>query len=904
MSQPEKTGYTFTGITLNGTAVTGDELVTDNHTFEAVWTATEYTATVVRAYATNETVTFTIENKADKLTYIQGLLPTATAEYTYAWATALPSELALASGQEFTIVRTPVEYTVTVDKVEGNDVPVTFTVENRAAKLAEIAAMLEEDTAEWDYEWTNMPTELALENGQTITEGRTKKTYTVKFVDEDGTTVLKSETLEYGATPVAPADPKKAADAQYTYTFAGWDSAISAVTGAATYTATYSSKVNKYVIKFVNADGTELQSTEVEYGTVPTYEGTPTKSHDTRTYVFNGWDKTVVEVTEAATYTATYYVAVATVSDFMNMDMEAGALNKQTAPIDFAGAAINIASFAGEYDGQGYALTGFVTKNIFATLTGTFKNVKLVGTLTGSGTGIVNTNQGTIENVYAELTMDTTSTNKYANGIIGYKNKGYVKNVAVKISETADCLKFCIPFAEMDGYWNTTYVNNVYVQFETTDSVVTASPQIVPNGWDKLEKNNTTVKYFDSVNAFIEAVQAAVEAETLPAMFKVEKVGYTVKINADGVDVTASYADQLAVLGEMKAYVGMTVDLTELATAATPEGYKLMNTSVLSGVVTKEGLALVINYEELTETFEYGAENVDLVVKEYNGQDYGNVKTYSEFTSSVGAENYTYETSNADVATVANGVVTAVGNGTATITVKYDDKEITKLTVNVAVWNAVDSVATLKAVAGEGKYFQVADIDFSSEEDKSINVASFAGEYDGMGKSITGFVTKNVIATLTGTFKNVKLVGTLTNASGDRAGIVNANKGKIENIYAEITMSIAGKTAWNSQWTNGIVAWENSGYMTNIAVIVKEAEGCTMYAGPFAEGQTAWDTTYVNNVYLCTENLAKMSWAAIAARDYAALYSANTTVKNCATIADFTTAVAENSALAGFLPQA
>lgn len=54
------------------------------------------------------------------------------------------------------------------------------------------------------------------------------------FVDEDGTTVLKEATeYDYGTASgdiVKPADPTKAATAQYTYTFAGWTPELAEVT--------------------------------------------------------------------------------------------------------------------------------------------------------------------------------------------------------------------------------------------------------------------------------------------------------------------------------------------------------------------------------------------------------------------------------------------------------------------------------------------------------------------------------------------------------------------------------------------------------------------------------------------------------------------------------------------------
>ena len=124
---------------------------------------------------------------------------------------------------------------------------------------------------------------------------------TVVFYDEDGTTVLQSGSCDYGTAPeFSKSTPTKPADAQYTYTFAGWTDgtneykptdALPVVTADASYTAVYSSTTNEYTVKFIDDSGKELQSSSIKYDQVPSYAGdTPAKAEtDKYTYTFEGW---------------------------------------------------------------------------------------------------------------------------------------------------------------------------------------------------------------------------------------------------------------------------------------------------------------------------------------------------------------------------------------------------------------------------------------------------------------------------------------------------------------------------------------------------------------------------------------------------------------------------------------
>ena len=132
---------------------------------------------------------------------------------------------------------------------------------------------------------------------------------TVTWMNDDGVTVRKTEQVKYNNTPVYDgAIPTKAADAQYTYSFKGWDRAITAATDDVIYTATYNKTVNKYTVTWVNYDGTVLYKAEYEYGQMPVYSGTePTRASDNdRSYTFTGWDKDAGAVTGDTTYRAVY----------------------------------------------------------------------------------------------------------------------------------------------------------------------------------------------------------------------------------------------------------------------------------------------------------------------------------------------------------------------------------------------------------------------------------------------------------------------------------------------------------------------------------------------------------------------------------------------------------------------
>ena len=179
------------------------------------------------------------------------------------------------------------EYTVTFEDGFGNVIKTEKVKYEESIKIPEIPTKegyifedwigIDEDGRSWHMNG-GTGDDLEIGNNVVFTANWKKKEYTVEFNDGNGNT-LKTQSVEYGESAVAPAKPYRDK-----HIFKGWDKDFSNVSENLIVTALW--EAEKYNVTFEDGDGNILKEETVLYGE----SATPPKEPARTGFTFTEWD--------------------------------------------------------------------------------------------------------------------------------------------------------------------------------------------------------------------------------------------------------------------------------------------------------------------------------------------------------------------------------------------------------------------------------------------------------------------------------------------------------------------------------------------------------------------------------------------------------------------------------------
>lgn len=208
-------------------------------------------------------------------------------------------------------------YTITWKYYDGEVIEVDNNVPYGAEPIYDGDTPTKESNSQYSYVFDEWSPTLSTVIGDVVYIAvfrAVTRTYQITWINYDGGILEIDNEVPYGTLPTYDGDePIKAEDEQYLYVFDGWSPNIASVTQSASYTATFKAH-KKFTITWVNFDGEILRvDKNYLYGMIPSYNGNlPIKNNDPRfTYIFQGWEPAITEVTGDVTYTAVYSESIA-----------------------------------------------------------------------------------------------------------------------------------------------------------------------------------------------------------------------------------------------------------------------------------------------------------------------------------------------------------------------------------------------------------------------------------------------------------------------------------------------------------------------------------------------------------------------------------------------------------------
>ena len=579
--------------------------------------------------------------------------------------------------------------------------------------------------------------------------------------------------------------------------------------------------------------------------------------------------------------------------------------------LDFKGATItefsswdtwnvdNTDVFSGKFDGQGFIISNFqlLAKNgtnnpsIFGYMSegSIVRNVNFIGVIGEERFSLVSSYcLGIIENVYAEITYISTNpskpnANNPAGTLVGkVQSKAIISNCVVVLTLVSGAeTEYLGAFA--GRVYAGAQINNCYV-------LCSLSLPITPNGESNVDSSCKVFTTLEDLNNTIK------NNETF-------ELNWTIN---DGYYPYVGNTDSDIILENLSAYIGINTLLN--ANSNFPITYSLVSevdgvTLTKDGVLTVESTVLkdtvikvliLNNYggqfvaELITNDVTVAVTSIDSIEVEevVLGDDECTIAHKINVTQNglTVSEGVVFISSNTLVATVDNRNIVIVGEGTAKISVLYNNVEVHYFEVTINnVWRLVSTVEEFLAIGNDKttmsyKYKLINDIDFegatitefsSWDTWNADNADIFSGIFDGQGYTISNF--KPIVKNNTNNpsifgymgegsiVRNVNFTGVI---GEERFSLVSSYcLGTIENVYAEIEYisTEASKPNANNPAGTLVGKVQSKATIKNCVVNLTLIEGAqTTYLGALA-GRVYTGAQITNCYVLCEQELPLVS---------------------------------------------
>lgn len=213
------------------------------------------------------------------------------------------------------------QYEVLFYDAEGNVISRQTVAHGEDAEEPEVPE--KEPTAQYNYTFTGWSADTEGITGDTafypVYEAETRS-YTVTFMN--GSTVLETQTVEYGDAATAPAAPARPEEEWGRWEFTGWLGSYANITKDEVIRAVFEKVYNEYEVVFYDADNNILSRQTVKHGMgAEAPEAPGIEPTERECYAFVGWDGDVSSITGESQFRPVYETKTRTYTvTFMNGD--------------------------------------------------------------------------------------------------------------------------------------------------------------------------------------------------------------------------------------------------------------------------------------------------------------------------------------------------------------------------------------------------------------------------------------------------------------------------------------------------------------------------------------------------------------------------------------------------------